>query len=134
MLIKSCDIFYFLGRMQLNQVILQCHCNHDLKNMHSMLFLKTQCPACSRNDPYPHHERDLPHATPPPSSSILSLWLFQESSSPHTYPPPKLIKKKTVHTPTPEGMCPMLPVPDVFEFSRIAPVPKYTPSCCLDSY
>ena len=48
--------------MQLNQVILQCHCNHDLKNMHSMLFLKS--PACSRNDPYPHHERDLPHATP----------------------------------------------------------------------
>lgn len=50
--------------MQLIQVILQCHCNNDLKNMHSMLFLKS--PACSRNDPYPHHERDLPHATPPP--------------------------------------------------------------------
>ena len=48
--------------MQLIQVILQCHCNNDLKNMHSMLFLKS--PACSRNDPYPHHERDLPHATP----------------------------------------------------------------------
>ena len=31
----------------------------------------------------------------PPSSSVLSFWIFQESSGPHTYPPPKLIKKNS---------------------------------------
>ena len=134
MLIKSCHIFNSLGRMQLNQVILQCHCNHDLKNMHSMLFLKP--PAWSRKYPSPPPAMEgICHMPPlPPSSSVLSFRIFQESSGPHTYPPPKLIKKKTVHTPTPEGMCPMLPLPYHFEFSRIAPVTKHTPSCCPERY
>ena len=83
----------------LNQVILQCHCNHDVKNMHSMLFLKP--PACSRKYPYPPPE-GICHMSPlPPSSSVLSFRMFQESSSPHTYPPPKLIKKKNSPYPHP---------------------------------
>lgn len=132
MLIKSCYIFCFLRRMQSNQVNLQYHCYHDLKNMHSMLFLKR--PACWRKYPYPHHGRDLPHAPPPPnhSSSVLSLRIFQESSSPHTYPPPKLIQKKNPY-PHSRRNVPHAPLPYPFGFSRIAPVPKHTPSCCPDS-
>lgn len=132
MLIKSCYIFCFLRRMQSNQVNLQYHCYHDLKNMHSMLFLKR--PGCWRKYPYPHHGRDLPHAPPPPnhSSSVLSLRIFQESSSPHTYPPPKLIQKKNPY-PHSRRNVPHAPLPYPFGFSRIAPVPKHTPSCCPDS-
>lgn len=119
----------------LNQVILQCHCNHDLKNMHSMLFLKP--PACSRKYPYspPPPGRDLPHATPPPL--LLRLILSDVSGklqSPHIPSSQTDKKKKTVHTPTPEGMCPMLPLPYPFEFSTIASAPKHTPSCCPDSH
>ena len=48
----------------------------------------------------------------PPSSSVLSFRMFQESSSPHTYPPLKLInKKKNSPYPHPRRDVPHAPPP-----------------------
>ena len=72
-------------------------------------------------------------ATCHPPFFILSFWMFQESSSPHTYPPPKLIQKKNPY-PHHRRDVPHAPLPYPFGFSRGAPVPKHTASCCPDSY
>ena len=100
------------------------------KNMHSMLFLKP--PACSRKYPYPPpHRRDLPHATPP--SPPPSFRCFRKAPvSIHTLLPNWL--KKNSPYPHPRRDVPHAPLPYPFGFSRGAPVPKHTPSCCPDSY
>lgn len=93
----------------LNQIILQCHCNHDLKNMHSMLFLKP--PACSRKYPYsPPPGRDFLHATPPPL--LLRLILLDVSGklqSPHI--PSSQTDKKNSPYPHPRRDVPHAPPP-----------------------
>ena len=82
--------------------------------------------------PPPPPMKGIRHTSPlPPSSSVLSFRMFQESSSLHTYPPPKLIKKKTVHTPTPEGMCPMLPSPTPLDFLEELQCPNIPPPVVL---
>ena len=81
--------------------------------------------------PPPPHGRDLSHTTPPPSSTVLSFRMFQESSSLHTYHPPKLIKEKTVHTPTPEEMCPMPPSPTPLDFLEELQCPNIPPHVVL---
>ena len=132
MLIKSCYIFCFLRRMQSNQVILQYHCYHGLKNMHSMLFLKR--PGCWRKYPYPHHGRDLPHAPPPPTTPLPSYpFGFFRKAPVHIHTLlPSWFKKKNPY-PHSRRDVPHAPLPYPFGFSRIAPVPKHTPSCCPDS-
>ena len=91
-------------------------------------------PTWSRKYPFPPPMEGICHMPPlPPSPPSYPFGFFRKAPVPiHTLLPNWL--KKTVHTPTPEGMCPMLPLPYHFEFSRIAPVPKHTPSCCPESY
>ena len=79
------------------------------------------CTACCSSSPQLVQENILTppplegicHMPPlPPSSSVLSFRMFQESSSPHTYPPLKLInKKKNSPYPHPRRDVPHAPPP-----------------------
>ena len=123
-------VFPQMNTIILNQIILQCHCNHDLKNMHSMLFLKP--PACSRKYPYsPPPGRDLPHATPPPL--LLRLILSDVSGklqSPHI-PSSQTDKKKQSIPPPQKGCAPCSPSPTPLNFLQQLQHPNIPPHVVL---
>ena len=81
--------------------------------------------------PPPPHGRDLPHATPPP---LLLCPILSDVSgklqSPYI-PSFQTDLKKTVHTPTPEGMCPMPPSRTPLDFLEELQCPNIPPHVVL---